>query len=91
MEQRLEDVGQIEAGLLRTKCYLSEGWSLKEGRKGHESLQQSGREDGQVWEDKGTQARGRKPASPPRRVQLHSFKNDHTPQSFICIVALQSK
>lgn len=31
-----------------TRCYLSEGWSFKEGRKGHESLQQSGRKDGKV-------------------------------------------
>lgn len=28
--------------------YLREGWSFKEGRRGHESLQQRGRRDGEV-------------------------------------------
>lgn len=30
------------------ECYLREGCIFKEGRKGHESLQQSGRKDGSV-------------------------------------------
>lgn len=67
-EQRLEDVGQTEAGLLRTKCYLSEGWSLKEGRKGHESLQQSGREDGQVTYERTKERRPVGGNPPPHHV-----------------------
>lgn len=42
------------------KCYLSEGWSLKEGRKGHESLQQSGRKDGKVRGERGVTSGGQR-------------------------------
>lgn len=50
--QRLVDTGQTARRTVLRERYLREGWSFKEGRKGHESLQQSGRKDGKGhrWE-----------------------------------------